>query len=497
MQRTIKALAFTLLALSAQHLTAQTNKTFLSTRPQGVDSLLERVMLQSMTASKDEDAFGGIFQATAFYNEAIQTSGLSRYFLFGDKDSAALTRANLQLLIPDQNSAVESAAVVAAGGTTPLLSADVTTVKFSPTLRSFGVFLTYYQDLEKILPGLYFNVRVPVVEVESDLGLIATGGNSEAVKQFLSGTLNEIPVTASYARKPLQHAKISTKQQNLGIADIDLRMGYAFFQGDEGSLGLNIGLTVPTGNIPEAKQAFEAIYGNNGHWGFGAGLEGRYRLWESDESNLVVHASTDYRNLFANTERRTFGIKGIDFGQYRTVAERSNTSANLQAIPAAEALTLSTDVTPGMQLDNAAGFTYSYGGLTLDLAYNLWYRDRESLKLRDAWNDTKYAYLATDAGVNTQFGLVPVAPAAAGVNLNFAANPAAGAANANLTSDAIDFESARTAVQLTNKILAGVGYVFKEFEYPIMLGLGGHYEIPNDNNTARTWGFFCKTGIAF
>ena len=494
MQRTIKALAFTLLALSAQHLTAQTNKTFLSTRPQGVDSLLERVMLQSMTASKDEDAFGGIFQATAFYNEAIQTSGLSRYFLFGDKDSAALTRANLQLLIPDQNSAANIDNIVAAGGpATPLYNKEITTVKFSPTLRSFGVFLTYYQDLEKILPGLYFNVRVPVVEVESDLGLIATGGNSEAVKQFLSGTLNEIPVTASYARKPLQHAKISTKQQNLGIADIDLRMGYAFLQGDEGSLGLNIGLTVPTGNIPEAKQAFEAIYGNNGHWGFGAGLEGRYRLWESDESNLVVHASTDYRNLFANTERRTFGIKGIDFGQYRIVAERTNTSANLQAIPAAEALTLSTDVTPGMQLDNSAGFTYSYGGLTLDLAYNLWYRDRESLKLRDAWNDTKYAYLS-DGTVDTRFGLQPVAPAGAGADRNFRV---ADANHANLTHDAIDFEAARTAVQLTNKILAGVGYVFKEFEYPIMLGIGGHYEIPNDNNTARTWGFFCKTGIAF
>ncbi|MBM3886728.1 hypothetical protein FJ364_02250 [Candidatus Dependentiae bacterium] len=494
MHRTIKALAFGLLALSAQHVMAHTNKTFLSTRPQGIDSLLERVTLQSMTASQAEDAFGGIFQASAFYNEAVETSGLSKYFLFQNKDSASLTREGLQKFIPDHNTEAEADAVIRAGGApTPLSKAEDTNIKLSPTLRSYGIYLTYYQDLEKILPGLYFNVRVPIVEVETDLGLIATGGNSETVKQFLSGSLAEIPATASYARKPLQYAKINGRQQAIGIADIDLRMGYAFLQREKGNLGLSIGLTVPTGNHPEAKQAFEAIYGNNGHWGLGTGLDGRYKFWEGEDSDLSFHANVDYGYFFVNTERRTVGIKGLDWGQYHIVATKAQ-SGNLQAIPAANALTLSTDITPGMQLDNAAGFTFTYGGLTLDVAYNLWYRDQESVKLRDAWDDTRYVH-ATNALAATRFGTTPVAPGAgAGNDVNLAT---AGATHTDLTLATLDLDAARTPAQLSNKILGSVGYIFKEFEYPIMLGIGGHYEIPNDNSTARTWGFFCKTGIAF
>lgn len=482
MQKTIKALAIGLLALSAQHLTAYTSKTYLADRPKGVDSLLERVTLQSMNASKAEDSFGATFQATLFYNESLKADEIARYFLTGNKNYATLSRNDLRAFIPDHNPA-------AAAGQ-PLVGDTDTTVKLNPAIRTYGLMLTYYQDLEKILPGLYFNVRAPIVEVDTDLGAIAAGGNGEVAKKFLGGSLEEIPATAVYARQPLRNALYNGKNTAIGIADIDLRMGYAFLQRSRGNLGLSVGLTIPTGNQPEAKSAFEAIYGNGGHWGFGLGAEGRYQLWNNENAALDIHANSDYRYLFTNTERRTFGINGLTLGQYRIIAEPVANSHTVQAIPAANALTLSTDVTPGMQLDNVVGFTYTYGGLSIDLGYNLYYRDRESLKLRDRWDDAAYVYLTDNPAARAiEFG---GGAAAGGTALN-----AAAATHTALASTAIDFEAARTPVQLSNKILGGVGYIFKEWEYPIMLGAGAHYEIPSDNATIRTWGFYFKSGIAF
>lgn len=489
MQKTIKALAIGLLALSAQHLTAYTGKTFLADRPKGVDSLLERVTLQSMNASKAEDAFGATFQATAFYNESLKSDDLAKYFFFKDKTNASLTRDNLRLFIPDHNAGIVVPVPVPPQ---PLANAADTTVKINPTIRTYGIMLTYYQDLEKILPGLYFNVRAPIVEVDTDLGAIASGGNADVLKKFLNGSLNEILASDAYARQPLRNALYTGKQSAIGIADIDLRMGYAFLQREHGSLGLNIGLTIPTGNHPEGKTVLEPIYGNCGHWGFGLGVEGRYQLWNNEDATLDIHANSDYRQLFTNTERRTVALKDFDLGQYRILADRAiGNSKTTQAIPAANVLTLSTDVTPGMQLDNVVGFTYTYGGLSFDLGYNLYYRNQESLKLRDAWNDEQplYVFLTNDAGAPAiTFG--GGAPAGA----NFRADAAT---HTTLKSENIDFNAPRTPVQFTNKILGGAGYIFKEWEYPIMLGAGGHYEIPTDNGSIRTWGFYFKTGVAF
>ncbi len=498
MQKTIKALALGLLALSAHHLTAFTGKTFLADRPKGVDSLLERVTLQSMNASKAEDSFGATFQATAFYNESLKSDDIAKYFFFNDKTGAAFTRDQLRLFIPDNVPGAQ------------LTNAADTSLKINPTIRTYGLMLTYYQDLEKILPGLYFNVRAPIVEVDTDLGAIATGGNATVLNQFLNGTLPEILPNAVDARKPLQSARYTGKGSAIGIADIDLRMGYAFLQHEHGSLGLNIGLTIPTGNHPEGKSVLEAIYGNCGHWGFGLGVEGRYQLWSGDDAMLDIHANSDYRQLFTNTERRTFALKGVNLlDQYRIVAApvavTAPFSSNVQALPAANVLTMNTDVTPGMQLDNAVGFTYTYGGLTFDLGYNLYYRNQESLKLRDAWNDNQPSYVYLTDAVNPAFPAVPLAAdiifggnALVGANVpDLTAVDPAPARYAPLLSSNIDFNAPRTPVQLTNKILAGVGYVFKEWEYPIMLGVGGHYEIPSDNGSIRTWGFYFKTGVAF
>lgn len=492
MQRIIKSLAIGLLALSAQHVSAYTNKTYLADRPKGVDSLLERVTLQNMHSSKAEDSFGATFQATGFYNESLKSDDIGAYFFFKDKPNASLNRDTLRLIIPDHNPGI------AVPGQ-PLSSDSNTTVKLCPTIRTYGIMFSYLQDLEKILPGLYFNVRAPIVEVDTDTGLIVAGGNGETVKKFFGGTLDEIQATAPEARQPLNNAKIIGRQSAIGIADIDLRMGYAFLQREHGTLGLNVGLTIPTGNSPEGKNLLEAIYGNGGHWGFGLGIEGRYELWNNENATLGIHANSDYRQLFTNTERRTFGIKGIDLGQYRITAARVANSLTTQGNPAANVLTLSTDVTPGVQLDNVVGFTYTYGGLTVDLGYNLYFRDTESLKLRDSWDDAQIAnvYLTDPTTANpaggrdVPFGTFP-APAPAAVNLT--ANLAT---HKDLTTSAINFDSAVTPAQVTNKVLAGVGYIFKEWEYPIMLGFGGHYEIPTKNSAIQTWGFYFKSGIAF
>lgn len=493
MQKIAKVLAVALLSLSAQQLFAHTGKTFLADRPKGVDSFLERVTFQDMNASKAEDAFGATFQVTAFYNESFNPGAIGRYFLVNDTNEINLTRDQIRLMIPDYSNA--------SGNATPVSSPNDTTFKLNPSIRTYGLMLSYYQDLEKILPGLYFDVRTPIVEVNADLEAVAAGGNASDLAKFIGGKLAEIQTTEPNARQPLQSLIYDGPTTAIGIADIDLRLGYAFLQKQNGWFGMNLGLTIPTGNQPESKQLFEAVYGNRSHWGFGLGLEGSYTFWQNDYAALSFHANSDYRQLFTNTEKRTFGLKNVSLlDQYRITATaplNSNTSSGtVQGVPAANILTMAVDITPGIQLDNVAGFTYAYGGLTLDLGYNLYYRDSEGIKMRNVWNNgnPQYVFL-TDQKNSNKESAAEIRFGNGGTTILTPSNTEPRVAY--IVSDSIDFDAPRTPSQMTHKILLGAGYIFKNWEYPLMLGAGGHYEMAQDNAAVNSWGFYLKTGISF
>ncbi len=510
MKKMLKGLLVAVLAVTSA--TATTNKTFLMPRSQGVNLAMEYATYNELVQHNNGDFFGANFQVVPFYMESSDKSDIGKYFGIRDKNvfvidavnANANTDLNYRWIFHDR-----------ADG-----NATTATIKLEPELQAYGARIDYYQDLEKILDGLYLKIALPIVHVENDMHLVASNkagffteadhvGGSTAIKNYFNGTYgNGTPATTALGQADsidkLKYAKMGGSHSETSVADIDVILGYKLFEKDNYYVALNLGLTIPVGNTSDGRWVFEPIVGNGNHWAFGGGLDASVNLWEDGDQNIKLTAVANYRYLFSGTEKRTLGLKRGDgtkirWGQYRYLAlnDGLNNSDKLLT-PAANILTKDVKVETGSQLDAIIYFTYNNGGWTIDLGYNFFYKDSEDVKLKDTTLDNTNYYVAINtsngAGGATAFGadfvseasMITETPAIAG----------ALATSYQITTNHIDTSAAETQSQDTHKIFGALGYIFKDWEYPVMLGLGGGYEFAGDDGI-ENWQIFGKFGIKF
>ncbi|MFH1461905.1 MAG: hypothetical protein ABIF12_03095 [bacterium] len=508
MNKMIKGLLVTALAVSS--INAATNKTFLMPRSQGVNLAMEYATYNELINHKNGDFFGAHFQVTPFYMESSDKNDIGRYFGIKDKNLIAIdhvtANANTDFTylwmfhdaVPD-----------------PTTTANI---KFEPELQAYGARIDYYQDLEKILDGLYLKVALPIVHVENDMHInvtdklgffTAADGGVNAVEEYFLGTYGAgapaaTALAAANAQAALTHAKIGGSHSETSVADIDVVLGYKIFDKDKYVVALNLGLTIPVGNDPDGVWVFEPVVGNGDHWGFGGGLEAWVKLWEDGDQNIKLTAVANYRYLFEGTETRTLGLKRgdgtkIDWGQYRYLALNDGTNNDTKLlIPAANILTKNVNVEPGSQFDAIAYLTYNNGGWTMDLGYNFFWKEREDVNLKDTTLDNTNYYVA----LNTLDGTAVAATAfgdcvsETSMTTNTPAAAASFATAFQITTNHIDTRAAETPSMDTHKIFGSVGYIFKDWEYPVMLGVGGGYEFA-DQQGIENWQIWGKFGIKF
>jgi hypothetical protein len=365
------------------------------------------------------------------------------------------------------------------------------TLSLDPEQHAWGVRLDYYQNLDKLLKGLYFKVALPIVHVENDmeLGVKATAADDvTAIRNYFKGA-GDIAKTANVGQKALTNAKIDGQRDRTGVADIDLVLGYKFLNKENYHVALNLGLTIPTGNESEGEFVFEPMIGNGDHFGFGGGLDASARVWGDDCHNLKINVVANYRFLFENDEKRTLGIKGVtgvagDWSQYYLLGKVvSPTAAKINVtdfIPAANITTQNVDVTPGSQLDAIFALAYNNGGFTADLGYNLFWKDEEDIDVKSDPFNSQYVIVKTDVAPNNGGDFT-------------AANGIGGV----LTKANLDKSVAETPSQVTHKIYGSLGYIFREWECPVMFGLMGGYEFAGENSALEKWEIGGKIGVGF
>lgn len=493
MNKAIKGLLVAMLAVSAT-VQASTNKTFLLPRSHGVNLPMELSTFNQLIHRKAADKFGANFQAVGFFNRTADEDETGKYFGIKNKSTftlqkgavggaASITDADLGYFVHEFNN------VTIADGTN-------TTVKLHPKQEAWGVRFDYFQDLEKIVKGLYLKVTVPVVHVENNVELKVTSAHATAgtnLQNFLQGKATGV-AGAQNVQAALDHMKMDGKNDSTGVADIDIVLGYNFLHKDCHHVGINIGFTIPTGDEADSVHAFEAIVGNGNHWAFGVGLDAMFRAWGCEDHNVKVTAALNYRYLFKESEKRSLGLKdapgfaagSVDWGHYVLLGQVGKAKAN-GLIPAANVATFNVDVTPGSQLDGVIALAYNNGGLCIDFGYNLFWKDDEEVKLKAA-DITAIDTAASAYGIaQRNFD------ATAGGNF-VAADFVGGAV---LTSKNIDTKAAETGSQVTHKIFAAVGYIFSDWECPLMLGAGGGYEFRGSNDALEKWELWLKIGIGF
>ena len=547
MNKILKGLLVAVLAVSAAQVKADstssnyTNKTFLMPRPVGVNLPMEQASFREHVrhSSKKDDGFGADFQVTGFYNASANAANIAKYFLVNSKSTIGLVGS----------SKLTGAAVVAAAtgdinpnylihgiteGTTQAVGAEVIasvsgiSLKLAPSHEEYGVRLDWHQDLHKLLKGLYLRASLPVAYVANNPKLTVTGGTAApaatagaaafptynaALPAFFKGSYNVAESSAGGApgaagsllgfdnQVALANAKINARQSETGVADLDIALGYKFLDKAKYHASLAAAVTVPTGNEAKGVYAFEPIVGNGKHFAFGGNLCAGAQVWSSGKQNINLNLDLKYRYLFENSEKRTYGLKGYKFGQYVLLVESNQANAAALAkpnglIPAANKTTLNTDVTPGSQLDGILGLAYNNGNFNLDLGYNMYFREEESLKIKAGQlTDNRFAVAAVNynaQGASANAATFPAAAAIANVT-----DASVSAAAAFVTAANLDVSSARTPSQFTNGVYAGLGYIFKSWDCPLMLGVGGKYDWASKNSALEQWGVWGKVGIGF
>lgn len=479
--------ALLVFALVGGTLMAETNKTHDKTRPHAVNLAMEYTTWNELLQTKDEDRFGANFQVVPFYQDSSESDDLGKYFGVHNKHEfhlkntpvAADHDVPLYLILHDSAGRVSGA------------DAEI---KYHPSEQTWGVRIDYYQCLGKILKGLYLKAVLPIVNVEHKMGLdvdVETAGGVLASKDTLYNYFKGNYTAAAASgdgQAALTHAKIHGEHNTTQVADIDVVLGWKFLDKEKYHLSINLGLTIPTSNEAEGHWVFEPQSGNGDHWGFGAGFDGRVNLWTKKSQNIKLEAAMNYRYLFSQDEKRTLRFKNLvredgttainsEYSQYFLIAKDTDPVAT----PAANILTRNVDVTPGSQLDAIIQLAYNNGGFNFEIGYNLFWKDAEEVDKDFHWNETEY-YVVDPDWVTTDNAF------AHGDD----------AYSTAITKHMISTEAAETPSQLTNKIYGGLGYIFKKWEYPLMLGIGAHYEFADRNEGGiENWGIWGKLGVAF
>lgn len=516
MNKILKGLMVAALAVSAAQVNAHTNKTFLLPRSQGVNLPMEHTTFYDMIHRKSCDKYGTNYQVVPFYQAATDESATAKYFLINNKSTI-----NLQ--------GKDAVTALAAGedfktgyiihGATANDATTKGSISLDPRYSSWGFRMDYHQDLCKILKGLYFKASAPIVRVESDPrlstsgagllgdGIAQTGGTQPSVgsvlRDYFAGNYasSRTVMGAGFAngQQALQYAKIDGKQVAVGVADLDLALGWKFWQGECFGAGIAFAVTVPTGKDATGEYLFQPMVGNGRHFGIGADFNGHARVWGDDCANLSINLTAKYRYLLESQEIRTLGIKGRNFGQYTNlVAANDAKESVLRFIPAANVTTLDVNVTPGSQFDGLLGLEAHAWGFNFELGYNLYFREEEKVRLQFPFADNKYAVAAVNASgastANPHVGTEALVMTAAA-----ATNLVDGASAASLiNSSTLDTDAAQTPSQFTNSLFAGIGYIFGKHEaVPVMLNIGGKYEWAAKNSALSQWDIYGKVGFGF
>ena len=435
-------------------------------------------------------------QLTPFYQHSVGEGDIGRYFgigngknsfVIGKKDTVTNKDIDGGLFVYNvKTRAISSGA---------RLESINGTISFEPDQEAFGLRLDYFQDVNTPMKKLFFKASLPITYVRNDMDIkvakdaegnepaeVTFGSKKYTAKDFFAGNVN---VTSAENPKnlqgPLTHAKIDGARSSFGLADLELALGYKFYYEQKKHLFLSVGMTIPTGTKPNGEYLFEPVHGNGHHFGLNISLDGGLEAWKGKHGPVRADFGVNYRYLFIGSEKRTLGVKGTTLGHYYLVAELNQKDKPL--FPLANVSTTDLRIKPGNQFDAIVDFSFHCKRFVVDVGYNMYWKDQESVWVK-GWNDKTY--------------YVPIVADTSGAAYFTDALFESKHSGLTITKDNLDVDAAKTPEQFTHKIFGGIAYTPKlSDKYPTSLGLGASYEFAQENSALEKYALWLKMGISF
>ncbi|MCF7800311.1 hypothetical protein K9L05_04315 [Candidatus Babeliales bacterium] len=452
--------------------TTHTNKTFLLPRPQGSNLALELSIYHDHIFDIKNKQKTHV-QATGFYQAQDKGINVGKYFGINGKnsftigDSVSYDIENLHIFynqLTDKNLSPSGKVV------------------FDAEQQMAGVRLDLFQDIAK---KFFVKISSPFVYVSNNLRMKVlqetTDSRGANLTEFFAGHFikTSMPTTS---QAELKKAKIKGQKSKIGFANLDFSLGYKFFKNQRSHFFVDVLIGCPTGNVSRGEYLFEPIYGNGGHFTLGWGFDASCTLWQREKHEGKLIFAFNQKYSVESSEYRTVPVKEnagslkLNLKHYY-LAAKNGQLPNLPIFPAANILTQKMSVRPGNELDGLAIFNFKSGRFLIDLGYEGYFKEKESIKLKD-WQDNTY-------GILNEAQAIP----ATGFDIN--------AALISLNKENFDINGAATPSQFTNKVFASFGYNFSILKNLASLGLGASYEFATSNHEIENYAFWAKLICSF
>lgn len=350
----------------------------------------------------------------------------------------------------------------------------------TPKQKQIGVVLQISKDLDAIsnlsfFKNYWINITFPFVVVTNDL-------NFKQTDLLNAPTDRPHNLFEAFNQCDMKYARFKNHDSKFSVPEINIKFGRAFMAQDHFQVVYYSLFRLPTDPQQSGRYLFEPVAGNNGHLGFGAGVNFQIVL-NRDTTAGALSFFTNLESTFfiRNTEYRSFDLKGKPWSRYMLLNKKDTPLCS--NIPAVNVLTRQVTVRPFNTVEFAAGWRYNTQGYEVELGYSLWGHGDEKIEfkcpLEPIWGiaGSGPGLTASGSTISTQAAddanFVPICDS-----------------NLNLCSGA-----ARAA--LVHKIFASFGAEYHGYDTESFFGIGGSYENPQKNSSLQLWNLWVKVGVSF
>ena len=474
-----------------------------------------------------------VVQIAVFGGKSGNKQDLRDYFLYNGKNGLRMAETpNLQggtannLVGTGQDLIASDFNIQTANG------AQASTININPYQTVSGAALSLRVP---VLDRCWASLDIPVVHVKNNLDLTesftygplaaAAAGNVGFISPITgAATIPVATMVQAFNQQGMLYGKISGVQSKTGVADMTLKLGYDFVDQTDFYLSGYAGMVLPTGNRPKAIYMFEAIVGNNQHFGLNGGMYGQVSFENFGHNNLWLGWSLEGEYLFQNTQKRSFDLKNRPWSRYMQVfqnegarqAEIAGGSGTAPAQMPAPTRTwginsFTQDVKVHAGYNGSFNFNVNYVGDAwhTGLGFNTYVRQAEDIKLKNQWilgpqiaglpiyNKTVYSGVGGNAQANIAGGLDPLRSVAVLGQSNEMFSPAVDTTPVYVQEYDLDLGSAAHPAVYSQTVYASLGYYNASDHYPQNFELGSSYEFGSCNTVLNRWTIWAKLQITF
>ena len=207
------------------------------------------------------------------------------------------------------------------------------TLNFTPKQSIYGANISGFWGISN---NYWAQLNLPIIHVRNKLQFIEHITNNGTAVFTTNNGLGDIPayanMTAAFKNPKMLYGKIddtAADMQKTGIGDVTIKLGKTIFNEEQRYAHIHLGALVPGGNKPKSRYLFEAIVGNNQHFGGLIGSSFGKLLKESDSCNIWLAGTSETTYLFENTQKRSLDLVQRSWSRY--VAIYANDAQRLLA----------------------------------------------------------------------------------------------------------------------------------------------------------------------